>query len=219
MVATILVGGVVGQVVAAGAAGSDEDLAPPPDGPITIDPAAGSDELTRTSAIRLSSDVVAGEGKLPMAAGGDTVVNVGGEVYLLVPKGFRVVEQDTDFVQVFGQKGYLFAYLNPKKTTLPKLITNNLTGLQNLGVEDLEITDPEAITVTGVKGAATLGFRGLLATQQGGSIPIEGFAYYFVREDGTGATAFALYGKGALKPKGKLATGYNVMLNTLVSTL
>ena len=56
-----------------------------------------------------------------------------------------------------------------------------------------------------MEGAATLNYRGLLATQQGGSIPVEGFAYYFVREDGTGATAFGLYGKGALKPKSKLA--------------
>ena len=45
-------------------------------------------------------------------------------------------------------------------------------------------------------GAATLNFQGLLATQQGGSIPVEGFAYYFVRENGTGATAFASLRQG-----------------------
>ena len=73
--------------------------------------------------------------------------------------------------------------------------------------------------VSGVSGEATLNFRGLLPTQQGGSIPVEGFAYYFLRTDGTGTTAFALYGKGALKPKSKLLTGYNTMLNTLASTL
>ena len=83
----------------------------------------------------------------------------------------------------------------------------------------LQITQPQSVQVSGVAGAATLNFRGLLATQQGGSIPVEGFAYYFVREDGTGATAFGLYGKGALKPKSKLLSGYNTMLNTLISTL
>ena len=67
--------------------------------------------------------------------------------------------------------------------------------------------------------AATLNFRGLLASQQGGTIPVEGFADDFVREDGTGATAFSLYGKGALKPNSKLLSGYNTMLNTLISTL
>jgi hypothetical protein len=136
-----------------------------------------------------------------------------------VPKGFRVDEPGPGFVQVFGFKGYFFAYLTPKKTTLAKLVTNNLTGIQNMGVQDLEITQPEAVQVSGLKGAATLSFRGLLATQQGGTIPVEGFAYYFIRPDGTGATAFALYGKGALKPKSKLLNGYNTMLNTLISTL
>ena len=38
-------------------------------------------------------------------------------------------------------------------------------------------------------------------------------------ELGTGATAFALYGKGTLKPKSKLVNGYNIMLNTMISTL
>jgi hypothetical protein len=100
-----------------------------------------------------------------------------------------------------------------------KLVTNHLTGLQNMGVQQLQITQPQTVQVSGVNGAATLNFRGLLATQQGGSIPVEGFAYYFVREDGTGATAFGLYGKGSLKPNSKLLTGYNTMLNTLISTL
>jgi hypothetical protein len=157
--------------------------------------------------------------KALQAAGSDQVVVVADDVLMLVPKGFRVVDQANGYVQVFGYKGYFWAYLNPKKVTLAKLITNNLTGIQNMGVEDLEITQPESVAVSGMRGAATLSFRGLLATQQGGSIPVEGFAYYFIRPDGTGATAFALYGKGALKPKSKLLNGYNTMISTLVSTL
>ncbi len=219
VVATILVGGIVGQVAAAGAADESDNLTPPSDSPITIDPESGGDELGRTPALALGQAGDSAEGRGPQAAGSDQIVTVGDDVLMLVPKGFRIVEQESGFVQVFGFKGYFFAYLNPKKVTLPKLITNNLTGIQNMGVEDLEITEPEAITVSGLKGASTLNFRGLLATQQGGSIPVEGFAYYFIRPDGTGATAFALYGKGALKPKSKLLTGYNTMLNTLVSTL
>jgi hypothetical protein len=218
IVATIVVGGVIGQVAAAGAADQGDDLKPPSETGITIDPGSGEDQLGRTPAIRLGS-ADAMEGRTLQAAGRDQIVVVGDDVLMLVPKGFRVVEQETNFVQVFGNKGYFFAYLTPKKTSLPKLITNNVTGIQNMGVEELEITQPESVQVTGVTGAATLNFRGLLATQQGGSIPVEGFAYYFVREDGTGATAFALYGKGALKPKSKLLDGYNTMLNTLISTL
>ena len=216
IVATILVGGVLGQVAAAAASDEGDDLKPPSETPITIDPQSGEDELSRTSAIQLGDD----EGRNVEAAGGKGgIVSLSEDVLFLVPKGFKIEDPGPGYAQVFGYKGYFFAYLTPKKTTLPKLITNNLTGIQNLGVEDLQISEPESVQVTGVTGAATLNFQGLLATQQGGSIPVEGFAYYFVREDGTGATAFGLYGKGALKPKSKLLSGYNTMLNTLISTL
>jgi hypothetical protein len=218
VVATILIGGVIGQVSAAAAAGGD-DLKPPSDTPITLDPGAGDDELGKAPAVRLGSDDLGDEGKTVQAAGSDKILTIGDDVLVLVPKGFRVDDPGPDFLQVFGFKGYFFAYLTPKKTTIPKLITNNLTGIQNMGVEGLEITEPTEVQVSGVQSAGTLNFRGLLATQQGGSIPVEGFAYYFVRTDGTGATAFALYGKGALKPKSKLVNGYNTMLNTMIATL
>jgi RsiW-degrading membrane proteinase PrsW (M82 family) len=222
IVATILVGGVIGQV-AASAATDQGDEQPPTQTPVTLDPSSGEEQLNKTSAIDVGSDETGtDEGRSVDAAGapgGIVQLSNSDDVLFLMPKGFRVVDQEDGYVQVFGYKGYFFAYLTPKKTTLNKLITNNLTGLQNMGVEELEITQPQSVQVSGVSGAATLNFRGLLATQQGGSIPVEGFAYYFVRTDGTGATAFALYGKGALKPKSKLLTGYNTMLNTLASTL
>jgi RsiW-degrading membrane proteinase PrsW (M82 family) len=219
IVATILVGGVLGQV-AASAAGDSDDMKPPSETGITLDPDAGDDLLNKTSAVRLGADDGTGEGKNVEAAGGKGgLVFLSDDVVFLVPKGFKIEDPGPGYAQVFGYKGYFFAYLTPKKTTLAKLIANNLTGIQNMGVEELEITQPKAVQVTGVKGAAMLNFRGLLATQQGGSIPVEGFAYYFQREDGTGATAFGLYGKGALKPKSKLLNGYNTMLGTLISTL
>ncbi len=222
IVATILVGGVIGQV-AASAATDQGDEQPPTQTPVTLDPSAGEEQLNKTSAIHVGSDETGtDEGRSVDAAGapgGIVQLSNSDDVMFLMPKGFRIVDQEDGYVQVFGYKGYFFAYLTPKKTTLNKLITNNLTGLQNMGVEELQITQPQAVQVSGVSGAATLNFRGLLATQQGGSIPVEGFAYYFVRTDGTGTTAFALYGKGALKPNSKLLTGYNTMLNTLASTL
>jgi len=217
--ATILVGGVVGQVAATAAADDSDNLKPPSQTPITIDPQAGDDDLSRAPAIHLGS-LGGDQGKAFEAAGqGGSIVSLSDDVLFLVPKGFRVEDSEPGFAQVFGNKGYFIAYLTPKKTSLPKLITNNLTGIQNMGVANLAITQPESIQVNGVTSAATLNFQGLLATQQGGSIPVEGFAYYFVRTNGTGATAFGLYGKGGLKPKSKLLNGYNTMLNTLVSTL
>jgi hypothetical protein len=224
VVATILVGGVLGQVASAAAADPSDDLQPPSDSPITIDPGAGEDQLSKTSAIRLGSDTGSDTGSdegrnLDAAGGPGGIVQLSDDVLFLVPKGFKIEDPGPGFARVYGNKGYFFAYLTAKKTTLPKMVTANLTGIQDMGIEGLKITQPQTIQVSGVKAAATLRYQGLLATQQGGSIPVEGFAYYFVRQDGTGATAFALYGKGSLKPKSKLVTGYNTMLNTLVSTL
>jgi hypothetical protein len=217
IVGAILLGGTLGQVVASAAADEGDSLKPPSETPITIDPQSGEDQLSRTSAVRLGAT---DDGRTLEAAGGKGgLVFLSDDVVFLVPKGFTIEDPGPGYAQVFGFKGYFFAYLTPKKTTLTKLITNNLTGIQNLGIADLKITQPQSVEITGVKGAATLNFQGLLATQQGGSIPVEGFAYYFVRENGTGATAFGLYGKGALKPKSKLLNGYNTMLNTLISTL
>ena len=127
--------------------------------------------------------------------------------------------QRRGFARVFGQRGYFYAYQTPKKSTLTKLINTNLTELQDIGIDGLEFTTPQQVNVSGVQGAATLNYRGLLATQQGGSIPVEGFAYYFVRSNGYGVTAFGLCAQGCLKPKTKLVNGYNTMLSTLVSTL
>ena len=218
VVATIFVGGVLGQVAAGAAADEGDELKPPSQTPITIDPQSGDDQLSRTSGIRLGGADDAGK-TFEAAGGKGGIVSLSDDVLFLVPKGFKIEDPGPGYAQVFGYKGYFFALLTPRKTTLPKLITNNLTGLQNMGVEDLQITEPESVEISGVTGAATLNFRGLLATQQGGTIPVEGFAYYFVRADGTGATAFGLYGKGALKPNSKLLSGYNTMLNTLISTL
>ncbi len=223
VVASILIGGVIGQVAAAAAADSGDDLAPPSESPIELDPEAGTAALSTVEGVWIAGDQDAlPEGGdltfLESAGGKGGIVDLGGGVLFLVPKGFTIDDPGPGFAQVFGYKGYFIAYLT-KKTTMTKLITNNITGIQNMGVQSLEITQPQSVQVSGVLGAATLNYRGLLATQQGGTVPVEGFAYYFIREDGTGAVAFGLYGRGALKPKSKLLNGYNTMLNTMISTL
>ena len=67
--------------------------------------------------------------------------------------------------------------------------------------------------------AQTLMYRGLMATQQGGTFPVEGFGYYFITQDGTGITAFGLYEQGALASTPALVDGYNALLNVLVGTI
>jgi hypothetical protein len=63
-----------------------------------------------------------------------------------------------------------------------------------------------------------LGYQGVLANQQGGTLPVEGFAYYFLLQDGTGVTAFGLYEQGSMTEDNPLIEGYTTMLNSLVSS-
>ncbi len=148
IVATILVGGLLGQVAAGAAADEDDNLKPPSETPITIDPQAGEDELSRTSAIRLGARRRGRARPFDAAGGKGGIVSLSDDVLFLVPKGFKIEDPGPGYAQVFGYKGYFFAYLTPKKTTLPKLITNNLTGIQNMGVEDLKITQPESVEIS-----------------------------------------------------------------------
>ncbi len=148
-----------------------------------------------------------------------STVDLGGGYGFELPAGYEVEQQGDGFAQVFGDGGYFFALLTPTPADLETMITDHLTGLQSLGIQDLEITDPEVVQVpsSAVVQCITLGFRGVLASQQGGAVPVEGFAYYFLTQDGTGVTAFALYQQG-LTEDDPLTTGLVTMLGSLVSS-
>jgi hypothetical protein len=100
------------------------------------------------------------------------------------------------------------------------MITDHLMGLEALGIQDLQVSEPEAVQIpsSSVVVCMSLGYQGVLADQQGGSTPVEGFAYYFQLQDGTGVTAFALYQQGSVTESSPIIDGYNTMLNSLVST-
>jgi RsiW-degrading membrane proteinase PrsW (M82 family) len=148
-------------------------------------------------------------------------VTVSGDIGFDLPAGYEVEQQADGFVQVFGDGGYFFAITTPAPTDMQTLVTDHLNGLQQLGIQDLAVSDPEAAQIpsSSVVQAVLLGFQGTLATQQNGTVPLEGFAYYFLLQDGSGVTAFTLYQQGALDDDSSpLLQGYSQMFNTLVSS-
>jgi PrsW family intramembrane metalloprotease len=170
-----------------------------------------------------SSDPTSGPdtGGIGTPATTSSSVVVGGSIGFDLPDGYEVEQQEEGFVQVFGDGGYFFALINPAPTDVNTMITENLNGLQALGVQDLAVSDPQEMQIptSSVVQAVALGYQGALASQQGGTIPVEGFAYYFLLQDGTGATAFVLYQQGALDDDSSpLIDGYNAMFNSLVSS-
>jgi hypothetical protein len=151
--------------------------------------------------------------------GATDTVDLGNGYGFQLPAGYEVETQQDGFAVVYGDGGYFFVALTPPPADLQTMVTDNLTGLQALGIQDLQVSDPESVDVpsSAVVQCAFLGFQGVLASQQGGTLPIEGFTYYFLTQDGTGVTAFALYQQGITEDDPYVA-GVGTMLNSLVSS-
>jgi RsiW-degrading membrane proteinase PrsW (M82 family) len=246
--ATIVLAGVIGQAVAAAAADEDKPPASSPidlqtqvgSGP-TTDPAPspvpapgpspdaseGASSGVAPSLAKAfgpaddttaSPDPDDGSGGIGTTTGDDNTVVVSGDISFEKPDGYEVEQQQDGFVQVFGDGGYFFAIINPAPTDVNAMITENLNGIQSMGIQDLAVSEPEdtQIPSSAVVQCVVIGFQGTLATQQGGTVPLNGFAYYFVLQDGSGVTAFTLYEQGGLSDA--LIEGYDQMFNTLVST-
>ncbi len=178
----------------------------------TADLTAGPSDGTSASP---GPDEVGGIGP---STGGDSTVTVGGDISFELPDGYGIEQQQDGFVQVFGDGGYFFAIINPAPTDVNAMITENLDGLESLGLQDLAVSEPEEVQIpsSAVVQATLIGFRGALASQQGGAIALNGFAYYFVLQDGSGVTAFTLFQEDGLSDA--LLAGYGQMFNTLVSS-
>ena len=149
-----------------------------------------------------------------------STVDLGGGYGFELPAGYEVQAQDAGFAMVAGDGGFFFAMLSAPPADLETMITEHLMGLQSLGIQDLAISDPQPVQIpsSAVVQCISLGYQGVLASQQGGALPVEGFAYYFLTQDGVGVTAFGLYEQGALSDGSPLIEGYNTMLNSLVSS-
>lgn len=160
-----------------------------------------------------------GSGTGDTGAAGD-VVDLGGIGFTL-PADWEVVAVEDGFAQVVGPSGMFVAYVDAPTVTIESLLTTHLNDLVNFGVQELEYTAPEpiALPTSSVVDAATILYRGLLASQQGGTFPVEGFAYYFVGQEGQGLTAFGMYDAGALETNQDLVDDYNAMLNELIGSL
>ncbi len=148
------------------------------------------------------------------------VVDLGG-IGFTVPEGWEVEFAEDGFAQLWGPGGYFIALVDPPPTDLETLITNHLNGLGDFGVQELEYTEPESIALptSAIVDASTLLYRGLMASQQGGTFSVEGFGYYFITQEGAGITAFGLYEAGSPATNQDLVDGYNQMMNELVGSL
>ncbi len=247
--AVVLLAGVVGQAAASAAASDEQPPAPiqldtqvgsgpttdqapdpvPAPGP-TPDPSVAPSTSAAPSAYQgfgavadadLTTAPSPEETTGPVLGTDDSHVTLAGDIGFDLPAGYELEQSGDGFAQVFGDGGYFFAIINPAPTDANAMITENLDGIQALGVQDLAVSDPQETQIpsSSVVQAVGLGYQGALATQQGGTIPVDGFAYYFLLQDGSGVTAFVLYEHGVLDQSNPLYDGYNALFNSLISSL
>jgi hypothetical protein len=148
-------------------------------------------------------------------------VDIGGGVGFTVPDGWEVVEVKTDFAAVGTPGGLYQVNRLAGPTDTASLVSAHMMAIIGGGIQNLEATDIEQIPLpsSSVVSAGRLQYRGIYATQQGGTVPIDGVAFYFVTQDGTGYISDARAAQGLLAEGSELLPGFDAMLNEFISTL
>ena len=101
------------------------------------------------------------------------------------------------------------------------LVPAHMQAIANGGLQDMEYSDTQSLTLpsSSVVEAAQVFYRGVYADQQNGAIPIDGTAFYFITQDGTGFVADIRAAQGLLNEGSPLLPALNAMLNEFVSSL
>ena len=144
----------------------------------------------------------------------------GGGVNLELAPGWTVLDSNESRV-VAGRGGGSAIFTVdrvPPPADAALMIQSHLNGLVSDGVQNLEITQPKQVALPNADfvAAQQLNLRGMLATQQGGSFPVEGFAFYLVRRDGVGIVAAGLYAQDTIANTPEVVDEYASMLDSVV---
>lgn len=177
--------------------------------PATVAPSALVQGSTTSSALEVSA-------RPPVLA---RAADPAGGVRLELAPGWEVIaSSDTRIVAVKGNAVFIVDITQPIADT-GAMMQSHLQGLLDRGMQNLEVTDPILIALpsSNFVAAQRMNLRGLLASQQGGSIPVEGFAFYLVRQDGVGITVTGIFDQGEMDRVPGLAGEYGAMLNSLIA--
>ncbi|MBV9831319.1 MAG: zinc ribbon domain-containing protein, partial [Marmoricola sp.] len=234
--AVVLAAGLVAQV----AAGASADVKAPPNPtfPITANqggpttgpapspaPAPGPSvsPSVSPSASPSAAGVLGGSG-LPQAAGAPREMLVStsdgqaGGVNVRLASGWSVLEQNSSRIVAAKANHVWIVEIAQPPADAGAMMQANLQGLAGSGVQSLEYSDPVQMPLPNANfvAAVRLNLRGLVATQQGGSVPVEGFSFYLLRRDGVGITASGLFPQGDLQRDPNLLKEYGAMFNALL---
>ncbi len=227
----VIAAGLVAQIAAAAAStvetvgGADIRIAPDLTGP-TIEPApspapAPGPSVSPSATAEPSALLSEGSTSQPLLREADEpVVPLGsraaGVSFKLAP-GWEVVASSS--TRIVAAKGAAVVTLDLTEPPAEPggMMQSHLQGMLDRGVQDLEVTQPvqEALPNANFVAAQRINYRGLLASQQGGAVPIEGFAFYLVRQDGLGITFAGMFAQGEIDRNPSVVQDYSLMLSSV----
>lgn len=146
--------------------------------------------------------------------------NSSGGVRIQLAPGWELVSStNSGLVAVKGNAVFTIDLTDPPADA-GALMQQHLQGMVDRGMQHLEVTHPVQVALPSAAfvAAQRLSLRGLIASQQGGTIALEGFAFYLVRQDGLGITVGGLFDAGELGRTPGLTRDYGTMLNTVFQT-
>ena len=219
--AVVLAGGLIAQLAAA----ASSEVADPSDPGITLEPdLEGGSQIDPQPTPAPPPGPSIAPSASPSAAGAARsfvlAADSGGGVNLELAPGWTVLNSNESRV-VAGRSGGSAIFTVdrvPPPADAALMIQSHLNGLVSDGVQNLEITQPKQVALPNADfvAAQQLNLRGMLATQQGGSFPVEGFAFYLVRRDGVGIVAAGLYAQGTIANTPEVVDEYASMLDSVV---
>jgi hypothetical protein len=141
-----------------------------------------------------------------------------GGIRLSLADGWEVIGSSS--TRIVAGKGHavLAVDVTQPPADIGAMMQANLKDLIDRGMQELGFTPPTQLPLPSADfvAAARMDLRGMMASQQGGAVPLEGFAIYLVRQDGVGITATGLFSPGELDRTPALVKEYSAMLGSLI---
>ena len=148
-------------------------------------------------------------------------VDIGGGIGFAVPKDWEVLETANGYALV-GTPGAAFSVQGiAGPIDVETLIPAHMQAIGNGGLQDMQYSDTQSLALpsSSIVEAAQVFYRGVYADQQNGAIPIDGTAFYFITQDGTGFIADIRAAQGLLSEGSPLLPALSAMLNEFVGSL
>jgi hypothetical protein len=153
--------------------------------------------------------------------GGGQAVDIGAGVGFTIPADWELVATDDGFAMVATPGGTFSVQRVDGPADVNALVAAHVQAIANGGLQDMRYSDPESLPLpsSSLVEFARIFYTGVYASQQSGTVPVDGVAFYLVTQDGTGYIADARVAQGLLDEGSPLLPALESMLNEFIGSV